>query len=174
MPRTAIDYSKSCVYRIVYKHTTHYVGSTTNFNRRKTEHKITYNNNKSKSYNKPLYVFIREMGGWNDDWVMILVEEYPECKTSRELFKYEREYYDFYKPECNVLKPLLTIEENNEYNKQYNALYRIENAKQIQLSKREYNIENFTICECGGKYTGEHKQRHTRTKKHINFIEKQD
>ncbi len=198
MPRKAIDYSKSLVYRIAYKDITYYVGSTTNFKNRKSQHKSNCKNVKSEDYNKPLYVFIRENGGWSDEWVMVLVQLYPNCKTSIELLKYEREHYDIYKPELNVYRPCLNEGEKEENKKQYNAEYRKENVDKIKQYKKQYKIDNvdkikeykkqYKIdnvakikeqknekhnCECGGKYTTSHLLIHQKTQKHIKFIESQ-
>ena len=142
MARKVIDYSKSLVYRIAYKDTTYYVGSTTNFRNRKNSHKSSCKNEKSSSYNKPLYVFIRENGGWSDEWVMVLVQYYPDCKTSIELRKYEREHYDIYNPELNVCKPCLKEGENEEYQKEYKKEYQQENADKIKEYQKEYRKEN--------------------------------
>ena len=138
MPRKAIDYSKSLVYRIAYKDITYYVGSTTNFRNRKNQHKSNCKNVKSEEYNKALYVFIRENGGWSNDWVMVLVQTYPDCKSSIELHKYEREHYDIYKPELNVYKPCLYDGEEKERQKEYNKEYRKENADKIKEYNKEY------------------------------------
>lgn len=108
MTKTTIDYSMSCVYRIVWKNLTYYVGSTTNFTQRKYQHKTSC---KDERNNKKVYNFIRENGGWTEEWCMVLVKEYPNCKSAMELHKYEREAYDFYKPELNVIKPALRDDE---------------------------------------------------------------
>lgn len=157
MPRKAIDYSKSLVYRIAYKDTTYYVGSTTNFRNRKNQHKSNCRNVKNKKYNIALYKFIRETGGWNDEWVMILVQSYPNCKSSKELRKYEREHYDILKPELNMCKPCLKEGEKEEqkkqycaensvtikeYQKQYNKEYREENFEKLKELSQKYYTEN--------------------------------
>jgi hypothetical protein len=126
------------VYRIAYKDKTYYVGSTTNFRKRKSQHKSNCKNVKSEEYNKALYVFIRENGGWSDEWVMVLVQSYHNCKTSLELLKYEREHYDIYKPELNKQKPYLYEGEEKEKRKQYNEKYKKENADKM----KEYRKEN--------------------------------
>jgi hypothetical protein len=149
MPRKPIDYSKSLVYRIAYKDITYYVGSTTNFRNRKSNHKSDCKNVKSEEHNKALYVFIRENGGWSDDWVMVLVQEYPNCKSSKELRKYEREHYDILKPELNVCKPCLYEGERKEYQKEYHKEnadkikdYKKENTDKIKEYQKEYRKEN--------------------------------
>jgi GIY-YIG catalytic domain len=108
MTKTTIDYSRSCVYRIAWKDVTYYVGSTTNFTQRKCQHKSSC---KDKRNDRQVYKFIRDNGGWTDEWCMVLVNEYPNCKSANELRRYERDAYDFYKPELNVLKPVLRDDE---------------------------------------------------------------
>lgn len=142
MPRKAIDYSKSLVYRIAYKDITYYVGSTTNFRNRKNCHKSNCKNVKAEDYNKALYVFIRENGGWSDEWVMVLVQYYPNCKTSLELLKYEREHYDIYKPEFNVRKPYLYEGEREDKMKEYQKEYQKENADKMKEYDKVYKKEN--------------------------------
>jgi hypothetical protein len=111
MPRTMVDYSKSCVYRIAWKDTTYYVGSTTNFTNRKFQHKYAAKDVKNEF---KLYKFLRDNGGWTDEWCMVLVNEYPDCKTANELHQYERDAYDFYKPVLNVNKPALREGEKSD------------------------------------------------------------
>ena len=80
MPRKNIDYSKCVIYKIVCNDlniTELYIGSTTEFVKRKYTHK----HNTSISSFK-LYELIRIYGGW-DNWSMIEIEKYP-CKDGRE------------------------------------------------------------------------------------------
>ena len=50
-----------------------YVGSTCNFTVRKYQHKTACNNQNAKEYNRNVYKFIRENGGWNN-WSMIFIK----------------------------------------------------------------------------------------------------
>lgn len=159
MTKTAIDYSKACVYRLIYNDITYYVGSTTNMRIRKSNHKSCCNNNESKDYNYPLYKFIRENGGWGE-WSMILIQSYPDCKSSDELRMYERDHYDFYKPNLNKLKPYTSIDERKGGLKQYY----FDNMEKIN---------NRTNCVCGGKFTFSHKPRHLKTEKHMEYLKKE-
>jgi hypothetical protein len=143
MTRTPIDYTKALVYRIAQYHTTHYVGSTTNYVKRKSAHKNNCKNEKSKLYNIPLYKFIRDSGGWeNNGWEMVLIQEYPECKSSEELRKYEREHYDLLRPNLNVQKPCLYEGENDERDKEYLKEYQVKNAETIRGKNKEYRAQN--------------------------------
>ena len=92
MPRLPIDYSNAVFYKLSCKDksiTEVYIGSTTNFTKRKHAHKSASNNSNNKKYTAQKYKFIRENGGW-DNWEMIEIENFP-CKTSRELTKREEE-----------------------------------------------------------------------------------
>lgn len=92
MPRLPIDYSNAVIYKLSCKNkniTEIYIGSTTNFIKRKNKHKSSCNNSNIKEYNNQKYIFIRENGGWLN-WEMIEIEKFP-CKTSRELEKKEEE-----------------------------------------------------------------------------------
>jgi hypothetical protein len=79
MPRLAIDYSKTVIYKIVCNDLNImdcYVGYTTDFVRRKSNHKGHCNNGKGKSYDFKVYKTRGENGGW-DNWTMVEVEKYP-------------------------------------------------------------------------------------------------
>ena len=86
MPKKNIDYSKALIYKIVCNDLNIkdcYVGSTTDFTKRKGHHKRGCNNVNTKCYNYNVYQFIRANGGW-DNWTMVLVENYP-CENKLEL-----------------------------------------------------------------------------------------
>lgn len=92
MPRLPVDYSKSVIYILQCNDIEikeEYIGSTTDFRKRKSTHKYACNNENNKSYNQSKYVFIREHGGW-ENWKMIQLEEFP-CENKRELEKTEEE-----------------------------------------------------------------------------------
>ena len=63
MPKKVIDYSKSIIYTISNGYYI-YVGSTTQFTKRKNHHKTCCNNPKDKEYNLKVYELIRANGGW--------------------------------------------------------------------------------------------------------------
>ena len=84
MPRRAVEYSKNVMYKIQHNEddTLLYVGSTTNFNNRKSHHKGHCTNQASVAYNRKLYRMIRENGGW-DCFSMIKIEDFP-CDNGRD------------------------------------------------------------------------------------------
>jgi len=109
MPRKEIDYSKTIMYKIVCNDLNVkdcYVGQTTGFTRRKSEHKSICSNLSSKHYNLKLYQCIRDNGGW-DNWLMILIEYYP-CKDSLEAVQRERYWKEQLNSTLNTQTPSRT------------------------------------------------------------------
>jgi len=167
MPRKAINYSNSCVYSICCNDINIkdcYVGSTTNLIKRKRHHKDDCNNENSKAYNINVYKFIRDNGGW-DNWVVVLIESYPECKSKKELHKFERYHMELLEATLNSRIPGRTLKEwrnnNSEKNKEYDKEYRRNNAEKIKERKKE-KIE----CEfCHSVVRKDNLPRHHKTKK---------
>ncbi len=73
MPITKMDYTKTIIYKIQHIENPEllYVGHTTNFNKRKSQHK---GNCKDEKKTFKLYLTIRENGGW-EMFKMIPVKE---------------------------------------------------------------------------------------------------
>ena len=90
MTKKPINYENACIYKLCCKDTNItdcYVGSTTSFRSRKSKHKSNCNKENNKDYNRKVYQFIRDNGGWNN-WDMILIEK-PKVNDSYELHKQE-------------------------------------------------------------------------------------
>ena len=109
MTRLKINYQNLMIYKIVCKDLSIkpvYIGSTTDFNNRKYDHKSNSYNVGGKKYNYELYQFIRKNGSW-ENWDMLLIENYP-CNTKQEALRQERVYYEFYYPTgiINSNKPI--------------------------------------------------------------------
>ena len=143
MPRTCKDYTKSVVYRIVQNHITLYIGSTTNFVKRKANHKSDCNNEKKKSFHFPIYKYIRANGGWDNGFQMVLIQEYPLCKNSLELEMYELSHCDAYEPDLNARRPCLTDEDRKDYSLTY---YKNNKADYLKRSKDFYH-NNKELCK---------------------------
>jgi hypothetical protein len=95
MPRLPIDYANTIIYKIVCNDlnvTECYVGHTTDFVRRKRQHKFNSTYSKGKEFNTKLYKTIRDEGGFGN-WCMIEIEKYP-CKDVQEAKKKEREWIE--------------------------------------------------------------------------------
>ena len=63
MPKKPIDYSKCCIYKIehIENESIVYVGHTTNFDKRKGDHKKNSKNDTGKAFYLKLYQMIRKM-----------------------------------------------------------------------------------------------------------------
>tara|TARA_R110000764_G_scaffold1879_6_gene8201 strand:+ start:1040 stop:1552 length:513 start_codon:yes stop_codon:yes gene_type:complete len=164
-----INYSNSIIYKICCNDPTvkdEYIGSTTNFRNRKWQHKYSCNKLNNEKYNRRLYVFIRETGGWLN-WSMIEIEKY-DATDKRHLETRERYWIEELKSSLNNYIPTRTWKEyrqdNKEHIKQYIKQYQQDNThryieKIIQRRSQKYD------CECGGRYTYANKQSHLRTAK---------
>ena len=158
MPRTKTDYSKTVIYKIQHNEdeTLLYVGSTTDFIKRKSSHKSSCNNPKSKEYNDKKYQMIRDNGGWYM-FNMIEIEKYP-CNDKREAEKRENDLMHELKANMNSIKSHCGFDNVKEYKKNWKN----ENRERIN--------EKIT-CECGCVSARKHIAAHRKTKKHIQLME---
>jgi hypothetical protein len=140
MPKKPIDYKKAVIYSIVSKtdESLLYVGSTTDFRRRKASHKHNCNTDKST----PVYVTIRANGGW-DAFVMKPVKEYP-CENKTQLVIEEERIRKEMNANLNANKANETIEERKEYRKEYDKEHYQQNRDKYSEYKKEYNKQNKT------------------------------
>lgn len=148
MPRKPIDYSKGLIYKIESNGTVYYVGSTTDFTRRKSQHKTTCNNPKDKDHNSKIYKFIRENGGW-DEFKMVLIENF-KCNDSNELRAREQHWFNEFKPTLmNDNCPARTM-----------AQYRLDNKIEISIKKAKYREDNKEeIAIKKAKYSQDNKEK---------------
>lgn len=133
-----------------------YVGSTTrSLSCRLSEHKRDYKRYLNGKYSYVTSFKIIETG----DYDILILEEFP-CDTKEEL--HDREAYWIRRIECvNKYIP----SRSSKYWKKYQKEYYKDN-KDVINAKR--NIKN--ECECGGRYTNNHKAEHMRSKKHRQYL----
>jgi len=110
MPKDIIDYSQTIIYKIYCKDTTItdvYIGHTTNFIKRKYQHKICCNsNNKLKIYDS-----IRNNGGW-ENWDMVEIAKY-NCKDATEARIKEQQHFEEVNSSLNSCPPY--VDKNKYY-----------------------------------------------------------
>jgi len=155
-----MDYSKCCIYKIEHidDESLVYVGHTTNFDKRKTQHKINCYNDKQKPYNSKVYQMIRENGDW-EMFKMIEVEKYP-CNDRREAERRENEVIKEVRASMNTNNSFRTKEELKEYEKEYNKEYREANKLKLNEYKKEYKKNNkLKIQEYKKEYYELHKEK---------------
>lgn len=144
------DYSNSCIYQIVCKDesiTDSYIGSTTNFKKRITQHRDNVNNYKSRKHKYKLYQFIRDHGGWSN-WIMKPIINYS-CESQIEVAEHERFYYDSLKPSLNYQIPNRTRKEWQQANR-----------PKLNKSANDYYHKNKQKClESQKKWTSKNKDK---------------
>jgi hypothetical protein len=190
MPKKEIDYSASVFYRIVCRDlaiTDCYIGHTTNFIKRKHQHKLNCKNESRRDSSYRIYQFIRANGGW-DNWDMVMIEQ-RACENFLEASKVERSFIEEYKATLNSYIPALTKEEYDEYQKKYRGEWYKDNTAHIkdyyqrnkerykQHQKEQYakNIDKIKLsrketiyCDCCKKsITKMNRLKHYNAKIHI-------
>ena len=166
MPKTQMDYSHTIIYKICCNDISIndiYVGHTTNFIKRKYQHKTCCTNENTRVYQK-----IRETGGWNN-WSMIQIEEY-NCTNKREAEMRERYWIEKLNATLNCINPITTKEEilenakkkyegNKDKKIQYQTQYAEENKEKIKIYQDEYREKNKEkLYEQKKEYREKHKE----------------
>tara|TARA_B100000780_G_scaffold62353_1_gene40436 strand:- start:77 stop:682 length:606 start_codon:yes stop_codon:yes gene_type:complete len=195
MPRkkgAKVDCSNTVIYKLSSNNPLikdGYVGKSVDFPKRKANHKSDCNNEKGPVYNTPVYVFIRENGGY-DNWEFEILET-ANLEDEKEVAILERYWIETLKPTLNERLPILTPEERAEYKREYDRIrhkkkmedpeYR---KKRTEITKnwRKDNPETAAaarankqkikiICVCGAEFCKEGKPRHLTSVKHKKFVE---
>ena len=195
MPVKDIKYENTIIY--IIQHTTKldliYVGHTTNFGKRKCEHKRATMTGK----NVKIYTMIRENGGW-DEFEMRPIKKIS-CNDSVEARIEEEKCRIEYHATLNMIRAVKDEESQKAYFKKYKEEHHQEirdkwkeyyqgkkehfkeyrdgrkaEAKEYkkeyyEKNKEEINKERYKvcICSCGKEYTYCNKGRHEKTKYHI-------
>lgn len=199
MPKLPMNYANAVIYKIVCNDLTItdcYVGSTTNFTKRKCSHK----NKCENAVSTKVYQVIISNGGWVN-WSMILIEEFP---TTLKMLLEQRERYwiETLGATLNCILPTRTHKEWRdshkehvlEMHKQYEltnkdkirerkALY-YQDTKEEKLQYYQYNKDKIkerkdqsyqetkkhVTCECGCIVLNKCLVKHCQTNKHINAM----
>ena len=142
MPKFQMDYSNTIIYKLCCNDTSItdiYIGHTTNISQRKHSHKICCSNQNIKNYNRFVYIFIREHGGW-DNWNMIQIENF-NCNNKQDALIRERYWIDTLKPTLNMINPYTSYEEKCVQKQQWYE----EKKDYILEKKKEHYQENKDI-----------------------------
>ena len=142
MPLNEINYQNTVIYKIqhIEKDELLYVGHTTDFTKRKYQHKFSCRTITDRVYNSKVYKTIRENGGW-EMFNMTVVKKFP-CDDKNEAASEEDKVMRMLKANMNSRGSILDIQHRHEQ----------ENSK----------VE----CNCGNHYTRKHKTRHEKSKRH--------
>ena len=154
-----------------------YIGSTKNISTRKYQHKSHCKCSNSSHHNRKVYQIIRANGGW-DNWNFVVVEEIKECSKIQALIR-EEYYRQELKANMNAqtcFSGIIDYNTKQERQKQYDKQYCETNKHKIKERQQRYyedtkEIKNEKfICECGGKYTKQHKADHFKRPIHQNYL----
>jgi len=156
MPRIPVDYSKTTFYKIISKDpniSDLYIGHTTNFTRRKNQHKQSCEIETRHNYNQKVYQFIRANGGFKN-WLILEIET-RECKDANEARRIEGEYIRSLNATLNRVIAGRTMKE-----------YKDENKEEI-YAKAKVHFD----CICGSSVRISDKSEHIKSAKHIQYLE---
>jgi len=167
MPKNEINYAKTIIYKIQSSEQPEliYVGHTTDFTRRKNQHKNLSTSEKNLKSNLKVYQTIRANGGW-EMFNMVQIKEFPcknrlealseedkcmtqlkaslnSCKAYTELTpeEYSIQYRDTHKEQKKIVDKQYR-EQNSEKIKANKKLYRELNKDKIKAHKQEYDERN--------------------------------
>ena len=185
MPRTPIDYSKTVFYKIVCNDLSMkdcYIGHTTDFTKRKYNHKSDYFNEKRQNHSVPLYKCIREHGGW-ENWSIVPLEE--ACLSNiYDALRKEREYFEALGATLNKHLPAAKLDKTkSEYDKEFrvrnlesikhrSSAFYSEHKDEINQYKKEWYERSKidTVCDvCGSMVFQRNLQKHHETIKCQSF-----
>ena len=158
MPLKATDYSKTIIYKIVCKDLNIpdiYIGHTKNFTQRKNTHKNSCCNETSPNYNRYVYKFIRQNGGW-ENWSMIQIEQH-NCKNKRDAESTEQYWIEQLGATLNSNKPYaMCKEEEKIYKKNW---YEEKKDYVLQKAKEQYEENKEQKIEYQKQYAEENKDK---------------
>jgi hypothetical protein len=183
MPRKAIDYSKTIIYKLIknddFNNENIYIGSTINFPKRKCLHKHNCCNENSNYYHLKVYQNIRENGGW-EEWKMIEIEKYP-CNDKREAEAREEYWKCELNANLNMIRAFRTEEQkiedkrirskedyikNKDIIDEKHKKYYTENAEKITERVKQYKTENAEkIAEKASEWYEKNKEEITKKRK---------
>ena len=182
MPRKPTDCSKYVIYKIVCLNADVdyiYVGSTTDFIRRKCSHKSNCNNQKRNSFNYKLYQTIRSNGGW-ENWKMIKIKDFP-CEYKWEATKEEDRIMLELNANLNSNRASRSKQEWHNDNKEkmveYHKTYYIDNKEKMDKCHKNFYTNNKETlaekinCECGCIVRRDGHSYHKKTPKHKQLME---
>ena len=171
----------SWVYEIIHKATKEcvYVGSSTNdyFCRRRCDHMKP---STMKARRLPLYVYIENNGGW-DCFTFNIIHERPDMNKN-DLLLLEKQEIENRKPTCNQIRPIRTVEEQNEDRRISAKNWRANNPDKVKEHiTKSHSTETYKQmvvkrcsthidCPCGGTYTEQNKTNHFNRDIHKKYI----
>ena len=139
----AKNFDNCIIYKLVCLDTTYpevYVGSTTCFKQRKSQHKTNCYNEKHRQYNYKIYQYMREHGGFLN-FAMIEIEKYP-CENGRQLEAREEHWRKELHATLNGQQAFTTDEEKQIQVSKGGVIFRKKNPNYMKEYCKEYRQAN--------------------------------
>jgi hypothetical protein len=134
----AIDFSNCYIYHIVDKEgIVHYVGSTSNMNSRKSNHKYACKHPNDNHHHFDIYKYIRDNGGF-ENFEIIPIKKIENISNKTELRIAERVEMEKYTGLKNMIGSYLSQEERLQRNRQWS----IDNPEKHYELKRQWRKNN--------------------------------
>ena len=135
-----------------------YIGHTSNFNQRCSNHKKnTINTNDLKHYHLKVYQTIRDNGGWNA-WEIIEIEKFV-CSTILEARMREQQLLNEHGSYLNTCKAFITEDERKKRKQAITTKYKEDHKELIKEHQHKYKQDHKDIIkEQMDKYRKEHKE----------------
>lgn len=164
MPRTPINYENTIIYKLICRDveiTEIYVGHTTNFVKRKQQHKCNCIHTHTSTSSYYVYEFIREHGGW-DNWDMIEICK-VSCTDVYDASRTERQYIESLGATLNKVMPTRSPREycldHKEEIAEKKHQYHLDHIEEITEKKRQYYLEHKEeLLEKRKQYRDNHKE----------------
>ena len=170
------DYSKTIIYKIQHEDNEEliYVGSTTDFTKRKYRHK--YNCINPNYQNRKLYKMINDNGDW-EAFKMIQIKEFP-CNNKREAEAEEDKVMLELKANMNDRRASRShkgyYENNKEQITQKKKDYRDKNKEQLSQKRKDYCDKNKDkIIDYHKEYRDKNKEKIVENKKQYYELNKE-
>ena len=157
-----------------------YIGSTWDIRQRYWSHNSNCYNENSKEHNNPVYIYIRERGGWDNFEMNVIDNDEFENKLQRLVL--EQLYIDKYGLDnlLNQCNAYTSEEVERERAMKYAKKYREEHRQRLNDNAKQFREKNKDkisldrkekmLCECGLIISKVDKAKHYRTQRHINKI----
>jgi predicted GIY-YIG superfamily endonuclease len=116
-----------------------YIGSTDDIEARMSKHKYSCNNIKQRDYNRKVYKYIRDNGGF-DEWTYEIIDE-VEVALRNDAARYEGEYIIKYDA-INKLNDRVAGQCLNKSINQYHKEYRERNKERLSQKDKEKHERN--------------------------------
>ena len=141
-----------------------YIGSSNDVERRMGQHKCACNKVGNKKYNRKVYSFIRNNGGW-EKWRYHIIEQF-DVYDEKQLKEREDYWIMELKSSLNSCRVIHNAKEYREINRG-----KILEKRETYKKKHKDKLTARNYCECGSFYQYKSRYKHFRTKRCTEYME---